>query len=273
VYSRTASKTPDNNARHLSPRLAHGAASPLGSPDPAHRHPAPAFATEIHRAGPDRPRSGSTTPDDHDRASRELHDRVGQDIAAAARRLELYLIHRDGDPRRADRHLELAKCALVRSMDDIRRISRSLRLSGRVRDVEHALRDYIDTADTGGADVRVTVTGDTTALPPRVAEELFLMVREGLCNALRHARARVIDVTLTVGPATVQAVVTDDGVGVPRGGPAAPPRTAGGVGLVSVRERCAALGGTAHVAGAPGRGTRLLLSLPLYGSGAHVQVG
>jgi hypothetical protein len=79
--------------------------------------------------------------------------------------------------------------------------------------------------------------------------------------ALRHAQAREVSVTLEYDPASVRLRVRDDGCGFDP----APVRGAGGahLGLVGMRERARALGGTCTVSSARGRGTQIVVQLPL----------
>ena len=79
-----------------------------------------------------------------------------------------------------------------------------------------------------------------------------------MTNALRHAHASSIVVDLAIEPDTVRLSVTDDGVGIPPDAPA-------GVGLVSLRERAAELGGSCTVECPPGGGTVVRAVLPAGG--------
>jgi signal transduction histidine kinase len=92
-------------------------------------------------------------------------------------------------------------------------------------------------------------------LPERAEVAAYYVVSEGLSNAAKHARASMVQVGLRVENAVVQVSVSDDGVGG-----ADPDR---GSGLVGLRDRVEALGGTIETISPPGRGTRLLARIPL----------
>lgn len=101
-----------------------------------------------------------------------------------------------------------------------------------------------------------------TDLPPRplaadIRRHLYLAVKEAVNNALKHARASEIRLSLRIDTHALAVEVTDDG----RGLPAAVDAT--GNGLKNFRERMDAAGGTLEVASAPGRGTRLTFTVPL----------
>jgi signal transduction histidine kinase len=87
----------------------------------------------------------------------------------------------------------------------------------------------------------------------------YRIVQEALANVVRHARAHSCAVRLTLD-AALWVEVEDDGVGLPHGGRV-------GVGLRSMRERAAELGGVCHIESRPGRGTRIRAQLPLEQEG------
>ena len=99
---------------------------------------------------------------------------------------------------------------------------------------------------------------DEPDLSQRAKEALYRVAQEALHNAAKHARARNLDLVLEVGDADVGLVVADDGRGFdPQG------EFPGHLGLKSMRERTAAVGGSFEIASAPGAGTRLSVRVPL----------
>jgi signal transduction histidine kinase len=104
-------------------------------------------------------------------------------------------------------------------------------------------------------DVEVTVEGDLRGLPAAVEVAAFRIAQEALVNVARHADATRCSVRLSRNGA-LELVVEDDG-----GGLATAARA--GVGLVSMRERAAELGGTLQVAPRPARGTVVRALLPV----------
>jgi signal transduction histidine kinase len=101
-------------------------------------------------------------------------------------------------------------------------------------------------------------------LPLSPATELALarILQEALANAARHAEARRIAVDVRVEKGRVACRIEDDGQGFDPAAPASRER-AGGFGLVGMRERAAELGGELAIDSAPGRGTRLQVTLPI----------
>jgi signal transduction histidine kinase len=92
-------------------------------------------------------------------------------------------------------------------------------------------------------------------LPEPVEVAAYYVVSEALANAVKHARASVVRVELVAGDTIVRLAVDDDGVGGANPGQ--------GSGLVGLRDRIEALGGTLRVTSPVGHGTRLLIEIPL----------
>lgn len=100
-------------------------------------------------------------------------------------------------------------------------------------------------------------TGEVRELPAALGATVHRVVQEALTNVVKHAGASAVDIRLEYGPRELAVRVTDDGRG-PAGG------AAGGHGLIGIRERAAAHGGTAWTGpGADGRGFTVLVTSPL----------
>jgi len=99
------------------------------------------------------------------------------------------------------------------------------------------------------------------SLPKRLETEVYAMAQEALNNALRHARAKQVAVTIRSDARQLTLEVDDDGCGfeVSRAG------AGGGLGLIGLKERAAAIGGQLSIDSAPGKGTRVRLVAPLSG--------
>jgi signal transduction histidine kinase len=230
------------------------------------------------------------------RLARELHDSVtqlifsttliAQSIGAAWRR----------DPaegqQRAERVLELSRQALA----EMRALLLELRppeASGAAvnlatlpaaRLVEReglvaALRRHTDDLKRDGLQVALDA-GGYEALPFAQEEALFRIAQEALHNVAKHAHAQHVEIDLSVAGNETRLAVRDDGAGFAPGRPEASfgrqrPRGAkarpmqGGYGLITMRERAAALGGVVQVTSAPGAGTTVEVRLPQPGTRRH----
>ncbi len=92
-------------------------------------------------------------------------------------------------------------------------------------------------------------------LPARVEVAVYYVVSETLTNAVKHARATVVHIDLEADDATVTLAIHDDGMGG-----ADPGR---GSGIVGLRDRVEALGGSIKITSPRGSGTSLLVEIPL----------
>jgi signal transduction histidine kinase len=96
-------------------------------------------------------------------------------------------------------------------------------------------------------------------IQPHQAADVMNILREAISNGLRHGRARHLTLRAERGDNVIALAVQDDGSGF------APDGATGsrGHGLANMQARAAALGGSLRVESAPGKGTRVLLTLPV----------
>jgi signal transduction histidine kinase len=92
-----------------------------------------------------------------------------------------------------------------------------------------------------------------------VKEAVYRIAQEALTNTIKHARASQVALELNGGPRELVLQVSDNGVGFEAGNGPVP----GHLGLRSMQERAATLGGTVSVESAPARGTRVLVRIPV----------
>ena len=119
-----------------------------------------------------------------------------------------------------------------------------------------ALPALVERFRSAGADITLTVQGDTGGLPVTTGLAVYRIAQEALTNAAKHAPGRTTAVQLSVDAGRV--TLTADSSGPP--GSVAKPGT--GLGVVSMRERAESLGGTCE-AGPGGRGWLVRAALPL----------
>jgi signal transduction histidine kinase len=195
------------------------------------------------------------------RLARELHDDAAHTMVVALRDLELYETYRVADHGRAQVKLAAAKTHLHEAIDTVRALATQLRRSETGEGLQAALLRYLATADPAVA-TTATVTGDEAVVPLLVRDELFLVLREALGNALRHAAPRTVTVEVEIHRPRVDAVVTDDGQGFDPPSDSAALTTAG-TGLPSMAERAHRVGGTLDIDSRPGHGTTVRCQIPL----------
>jgi signal transduction histidine kinase len=127
-----------------------------------------------------------------------------------------------------------------------------------------ALEFYLkDQAAVAGITMELD-TKDLDAEPGRETQiACFRVVQEAVTNVLRHAQAQTLKVRLEAIGGDVEVTVRDDGSGFVPETTLAEAVARGHMGIVGIRERVRALGGTFAIESAPGAGTTLRASLPL----------
>jgi signal transduction histidine kinase len=190
------------------------------------------------------------------RIARDLHDRVAQNVVAAERNLEFYLL---SDVPRDDQRIVKARAALSQTVTSIRQVTADLRFVRPVDSLGSAARSYLDTLDPEGVNWHVRVNGDDGSLPLGVRDQMYLVLCEAIRNAVVHAQPTRLDVIIDINPYDLWVTVADDGLGID------PSRavTRTGSGLVSMRERTELLGGTLSMSSTPGCGTHVEIFVPL----------
>jgi signal transduction histidine kinase len=206
-------------------------------------------------------RRGLSRQEERRRLARELHDRVGHGMALALQNLDLHRHYLSRDPLMARAKLDLAAAAIGEAMQTIQQLSSELRRSVSDRGIGHALRTYLGHHVPSTVRTLLDVPDRVEALSPEVSEELYLILREAVHNAVRHARATELRVHLRINADKVDAAVSDNGTGFDQH--AATAASLGG--LTSMRERAALLRGSLRLTSVLGLGTTVSVAVPLTG--------
>jgi signal transduction histidine kinase len=120
-------------------------------------------------------------------------------------------------------------------------------------------------AQAAGAGVEVTVSleGEPRRLPPAVDLAAYRVVQESLTNVARHAGASRAEVSVRHSDGRLVVEVTDDGRARPGNGPGNANGNGSGQGILGMRERARALGGSLEAGPRPGGGFRVQATLPV----------
>jgi Signal transduction histidine kinase len=187
------------------------------------------------------------------RMARDMHDSIGHQLTVIKMGLENAERFRERHPEMAWAEVAAAKKLTAEALVDARRWVRALRplaLDGAIGGA--ALEQLAMSFHGTGIDVRFSVHGEERRLDADTELVLYRVLQEGLTNALRHAKAETVTVTLEFHDDRVALVVADDGTG--SGTP--------GFGLTSLTERAEALGGTLRAGPREGGGFELRADLP-----------
>lgn len=117
-------------------------------------------------------------------------------------------------------------------------------------------------ADASGITIECELAEVAGLVSDGLALRLFRVVQEGLNNIVKHSGATHATITLTEASGRVQVTIRDDGRGFDPGA-VTPTSSRGGFGLVGMLERTRMMGGEMTVESAPGRGTSIIISVPL----------
>lgn len=196
---------------------------------------------------------------ERNRLARDLHDSVTQALygvtlysEAASRQLL------SGDTELVADHLCEIRNTAQESLREMRLLIFELRLPMlKSEGLAAALQARLEAVEARvGLETDFRTEGEGH-LSPDVEEGLYRIAQEALNNALRHAHARSVSVSLHLNNQTVALEVADDGIGFD---PAAA-QEQGGFGLRGMEERAARLGGTLRVESRPGEGSKITVEV------------
>lgn len=200
---------------------------------------------------------------ERNRIAREIHDNLAQEILGISVQLEIVARTMASAPDAARKHLDRARALVRSSVAEARRYVWDLRSQSLdERDLPAALAEMTRrlTAESG-VQTQFSVGGTFRPLAPQVENNLLRIGQEAVGNAVRHAQATTLSVSLDFGPREVRLEVKDDGRGFDAatydGG------RGGHFGLVGMRERAEQMGGEANVNSTPGAGTEVTVRVPI----------
>lgn len=219
------------------------------------------LVAEAHRAGVAAERT---------RLAAEIHDTLAASLSGILAQLEALdseLPGEDGARRRVRTSIDVARDALREARQSVT----TLRSGEPERtDLGTAIRGLAQRlGGNAGLPVTVEVAGSVVEVSPQTADAVLRATGEALTNIAKHAAAGHVYLTLTYLENQVAVDIADDGRGLAPADRDAP----SGHGLAIMAERLAAVGGTAEVSGAPGRGTTVTLTAPTRPSGGGGDAG
>jgi signal transduction histidine kinase len=199
------------------------------------------------------------------RIARELHDVVAHTMATINVQAGVAVHVLPTRPEAAADALQAIKAASKEGLRELRAILNVLRQADDADPTQPApgtaqLETLVDGARRAGLETTLSVTGTPAPLPAAVDLAAYRIVQESLTNAIRHAGPAQASVWLSYGDDELRIDVADTGRGKPVG-----VSEGAGHGLVGMRERAAAVGGSVETGPSPGGGFRVAARLPLHG--------
>ncbi|MBC7935818.1 MAG: sensor histidine kinase [Rhizobacter sp.] len=187
--------------------------------------------------------------------SQEIHDNVGQVLSLA--KLNLKTLDMDTGVSREekiDKSVELVSKAI----NDLRDLSRSIN-GDKIADL--GLQDAIDNElkiiqNTGLFNTKLSIEGTAYILQNQHEMVIFRIVQESLNNAVKHSRAKNINILINYLPSFCCISITDDGEGFNTNLLEA---TQTGIGLKNMQSRATLINASLSIESAPGKGTKVLI--------------
>ena len=192
---------------------------------------------------------------ERNRLAREIHDGLGHYLTAVNIQIKAAQAMVDEDPNLARNALSNAQQLTQDALADVRRSIASLRTDPATeRPLPETITRMLGEFRATDIQTHFTLTGAPHPLPQPVEFTIYRAVQESLTNIRKHAQASHVQVCLAYRPNTIDLTIEDDGIGAAE--------TAGGFGLVGLRERVELHGGKLTVETDVGQGFRLQIQIP-----------
>jgi signal transduction histidine kinase len=199
--------------------------------------------------------------EERERLAHEMHDTLAQSFAGIGFQLQA-IQDEVGNETELREHLELATDLVRTSHEEARRSISALRSDtveklGLLQALEGCAARI---AHGGPIKVRVQILGggDPRSMIPRVADALYRIGQEAIANAVRHADASKLDISLIYEASAWRLLIEDDGRGFPLGEDSA------GFGIRGMGKRAESIGAMLDIRSSPGKGTSVQVRVPLF---------
>jgi signal transduction histidine kinase len=188
------------------------------------------------------------------RFARDIHDTLAQGFTGIMMQLNAAEQRLSGDSTEARVHIEKARQLATESLEEARRSVSALRIaSGSLLDaIEQIARKL--TSDSG-VQLETKLEGQPYSLQDQCEANLLRIAQEALTNAVRHSGTKRISIRLAYQTGSVVLEVGDSGRGMSGEEPS-------GFGVDGMRERACQIGGEIKILSNPGRGTRIVVTVP-----------
>jgi signal transduction histidine kinase len=191
------------------------------------------------------------------RFARDIHDTLAQGLTGIMMQLNAAEQRLGGTPEDARSYIEKARQLATESLEEARRSVSALRAGalgdGTLLDAIAQIGNKL-TSDSH-VKLETRLEGQPYSLPEASENNLLRIAQEALTNAVRHAHASSIYVFLAYRTGSVLLEIGDTGQGMSGGEPS-------GFGVDGMRQRASQIGGEIKILSDPGRGTRIMVTVP-----------
>jgi signal transduction histidine kinase len=189
--------------------------------------------------------------------AQEIHDNIGQILILA--KLNLNTFPPLADPV-AKTKVNDTRQLVTKAINDLRDLSKSMH-GEKISEIglqEAVTNELKILQNTGLYQTLLQVNGSRYRLSPQREMVLFRIVQESLHNAVKHAKAQIIEVGLQYDPSLFRLTITDNGIGFE---PALQTANNSGIGLKNMKDRAALTGGKFSIHSVPGSGTTITIEI------------
>jgi NarL family two-component system sensor histidine kinase LiaS len=205
--------------------------------------------------------------EERQRLARELHDAVSQQLFAISMTATAVGRKMEKDFERAQRQVALIEEMASVAQSEMRALLLHLRpvyLEG--KHLEQGLRDLVMELKTKVPMEIVLEMDEDIHLVKGIENHLFRIIQEAMSNTLRHAKAEKMEIRLQRRMDAVRVLIRDDGQGFDLD-----EQKQASYGLANMRERVTEIGGAIQFVTAPGKGTRIEITIPLMNDESEVE--
>lgn len=200
------------------------------------------------------------------RIARDLHDSTVQNLTTMMHKSELCTRLIDIDPIRAKLELQVMVGTIKTTINDMRNIIYGLRPMalddlGLIPAIEKYIRDI---SNNYNIKVSLKIHNNEKILLPAINLTLFRIIQEAVNNAIKHGKAKKIQVDISYLEKLVKVQVRDDGIGIKKEKLTDPGENIfSGFGLSMMRERVSILSGDFNIETNENEGTKIIVKIPL----------
>jgi two-component system, NarL family, sensor histidine kinase DegS len=210
--------------------------------------------------------TGAAVTDERTRIACDIHDGFIQSLAGVNFKLDLCLQLMRKNPKAGLATIKESKAQLKLAIQEARQVIFNLRpLHYDKMELIPALTNYLKSYEIEShIAAKFTVTGDEQTLFPRTKIFLFRIIQEALSNVHKHAKADRVSIRLEIGLEMLRVTITDNGVGFDMETVLRDPEKWDHFGIKGILERARLVGGEGRVESKKGRGTKVVVEVPLF---------
>lgn len=199
------------------------------------------------------------------RIAREMHDGLAQTLADALLQTDLSGMAAQAHPEQVAGDLRELRGVLERAMRELREFMSDLRRQDQAAETLFGALEAMGREFDRRYEIRTTTAGagDDAQLPSAIRHAVLAIVRQALTNVAAHARATAVEIRGELTEQACTIAVTDNGVGFDPAAHRANPPSPHHLGIISMEERAALVGGTLRIDSRPGAGTTVTIHIPL----------